>query len=213
MYKVIAKTLKKKLQIIVLEVVQKNQVGFIKGRLLVKNVLLASELITDFHKEGLTSKGCLMIDLAKAYDHLSWEFILKILEAIDLPAEMISLIKKCICSVSYSVVVNGELNDHFAGKKGLCQCDPISSLLFVLVMDVLSKLLDKGAVNKVFKPHPSCKAPLVTHLSFGYVVLIFLDGSEESLAGIMGILEEFRVISGLRINRKKQNSCLMGVVQ
>ena len=105
---------------------------------------------------------------------------------------------------------HAELNGHFEGKKGLRQGDPISSLLFVMAMDVLYKMLDKGAVDQVFRPHPSCEDPLITHLSFADDVLIFFDGSEESLAGIMSILEEFKAVSGLRINKEKTGLLLDG---
>ena len=65
-YKVIARAMKKKLQLVVEDIVQRNQVGFIQKRLLCENVLLASELVTDFPKEGETRRGCLKIDLSKA---------------------------------------------------------------------------------------------------------------------------------------------------
>lgn len=79
-----------------------------------------------------------------------------------------------------------------------------------MAMDVLSKMLDKGAVDQVFRPHPSCEDPLITHLSFADDVLIFFDGSEECLAGIMSILEEFKAVSGLRINKEKTGLLLDG---
>lgn len=173
LYKVIARVLKKKLQLVVADIVQRNQVGFVQNRLLCENVLLASELVTDFHKEGLTRRGCLKIDLSKAYDNLHWDFVLNLLESFELPQKSREWIKECISTPTYSVIVNGELNGHFEGKKGLRQGDPISFLLFVMAMDVLSKMLDKGAENQVFKPHPSCENPLITHLSFADDVLIF----------------------------------------
>lgn len=91
----------------------------------------------------------------------------------------------------------------FQGHKGLRQGDPISSLLFVLAMDVLSKMLDAGVASNRFKPHPSCEELLITHLSFADDVLVFFDGSEESLRGILEILEEFKQLSGLIINKDK----------
>lgn len=108
------------------------------------------------------------------------------------------------------MIVNGEMNGHFQGKKGLRQGDPISSLLFVMAMDVLSKMLGKGNINQVFKPHPSCEAPLITRLSFSDDVLIFFDSSEEFLYGIMSILEEFKTVSGLKINNEKTEILIDG---
>lgn len=209
-YKVISRLLKKKLQVVVADAVQTNQVGFVKGRLLCENVLLASELVSDFHLPGHTTRGCLKVDLTKAYDNLDWRFLLNVLEAIDLPPIVIDWIKECVTTPSYNLVINGELHGYFEGKKGLRQGDPISSLLFVLAMDVLSKKLDKGVMDGVFGLHPSCEAPLITHLSFADDILIFFDGTEDSLRGILSILEEFRSASGLSISLAKSELMIDG---
>ncbi|KAG7558113.1 Reverse transcriptase domain [Arabidopsis suecica] len=214
-YKVIARLLKQKLKLFISDAVQGNQVGFVQGRHLCENVLLASELVNDFHSEGVTRRGCLQVDLAKAYDNLDWNFLMNVLQAIDLPVVFIGWIKECYTTPSFSVAFNGELIGFFQGKKGLRQGDPISSLLFVLAMDVLSKKLDNGAVSQRFVPHPDCSAPLITHLSFADDVLIFFDGNEESLIGILNILEEFKEGSGLSVNREKtalflDGGCIQG---
>lgn len=177
--------------------------GFIKGRLLCENVLLASEMVTGFHKRGPTTRGCLQIDLMKAYDNLNWEFMLNILTAFGLPEVFINWIKECITSTSFSIAFNGELLDCFPGRKGLRQGDPISSLLFFMAMDILSKLLDKGAVENRFGLHPLGDAPLITHISFADDVLLFFDGTDRSLQGLLEILESFNNWSGLGINRSK----------
>lgn len=77
-------------------------------------------------------------------------------------------------------------------------------------MDVLSKMLDQGAINGHFVIHPECEDPLIIHLSFADDVLIFFDGSADSLRGIMQIMEEFRQVSGLRINKGKTELTLDG---
>lgn len=209
-YKVMARLLKKKLKLCVSDIVQRNQVGFVQDRLLCENVLLATELVKEFNMEGPTTRGCLKIDISKAYDNLSWAFLFKVLQALELPDTFIEWIKECVSTPSYSIVLNGELQGFFPGKKGLRQGDPISSLLFVITMDVLSKMLDRGAIEGRFGIHPECEAPLITHLSFADDVLIFFDGFAESLRGILDILEEFRWISGLRINRQKSELLLDG---
>lgn len=206
-YKVMARLLKKKLKLCVSEIVQRNRVGFVQDRLLCENVLLATELGKDFNDQGPTTKGCLKIDILNAYDNLHWDFLLKVLTALDLPEKFMDWIKECISTPSYSIAINGEMKGFFPGQK---QGDPISSLLFVIAMDVLLKMLDRGAIEGRFGIHPECDAPLITHLSFADDVLIFFDGSEDSLRGILQILEEFRLISGLKINRQKLELLLDG---
>lgn len=209
-YKIIARLLKQKLKLFISEAVQGNQVGFVQGRQLCENVLLASELVNNFNVPTTTSRGCLQVDLAKAYDNLNWQFLLNVLTAIDLPAQFICWLKECFTTTSFSIAFNGELIGFFPGKKGLRQGDPISSLLFVLAMDVLSKKLDRGVIRQQFGLHPQCVAPMVTHLSFADDILIFFDGEENSLLGILDILEEFRLASGLGINKSKTSLFLDG---
>ncbi|CAA7024809.1 unnamed protein product [Microthlaspi erraticum] len=209
-YKVISRLLANRLKLITLDVVQRNQVGFVNSRLLCENVLLAPELVMDFNRPGPTSRGCVQIDITKAYDNVNWSFILNILEALGLPQNFISWIKICITSPYYYVALNGELVGFFPGRKGLRQGDLISSSLFVLAMDVLSKSLDSDADQGRFGVHPLCVNPLVTHLSFADYLLVFFDGKEESLKGIIEILKEFQDASGLALSLRKTSLFLDG---
>lgn len=209
-YKVITRLISKRLNLFIDQAVQSNQVGFIKGRLLCENVLLASELVDNFQAEGDTSRGCLQVDLTKAYDNVNWEFLINILKALNLPPIFINWIWVCISTPSYSIAYNGELIGFFAGKKGIRQGDPMSSHLFVLVMDILARSLDLGAVEGRFVLHPKCLAPMITHLSFADDILVFCDGSLSSLAAILDILDVFKKGSGLGINLQKTALLLDG---
>lgn len=126
-----------------------------------------------------------------------------ILAAFQIPPIFIDWIHACISSPHYSVSLNGELAGFFPGMKGLRQGDPISSSLFVLAMDVLSKELDAAAREGKFGIHPKCAHPLITHLSFADDLLIFFDGSSQSLRGIMQVLRDFQRRTGLALNLRK----------
>lgn len=67
---------------------------------------------------------------------------------------------------------------------GLRQRDQVSYFLFVLVMDVLLRLLEKGSLGNVIRLQSSCQVRLLTHLSFVNDVLVFFDGSEDTLHDI-----------------------------
>ena len=62
---------------------------------------------------------------------------------------------------------------YFKGEKGVRQRDSLFPYLFVIAMNVLSKLLDSAAAHGVFSLHPKCKKIHLTHLSFADDLLIF----------------------------------------
>jgi hypothetical protein len=56
----------------------------------VENILLAQELITDYHKDKGQPRCTLKIDLMKAYDLVSWDFILHCLHCFGAPNKFIA---------------------------------------------------------------------------------------------------------------------------
>lgn len=145
----------------------------------------------------------LKVDIKKAFDTVSWDFVMKLLEAQDFPPTFRCWIKECISSPRFSVAINGELAGFFPGKKGLRQGDLLLSYLFLFVMEALSSLLVKAADSGRIRPHPKCSSPKVTHLLFADDLLIFSNGSRWSLTGICSVMKKFKQISGLSINPEK----------
>lgn len=86
---------------------------------------------------------------------------------------------------------NGTVNGYFKGKRGLRQGDPLSPYLFVIAMNCLSYMLNKAAAQGRIKYHKNCDSMKLTHLSFADDLLIFIDGSIESLQSVLQVLHEF----------------------
>ncbi|XP_056848880.1 uncharacterized protein LOC108820129 [Raphanus sativus] len=212
LYKVISKIIANRLRLILPRLVSENQTAFIKGRLLLENVLLASELVKDYHKEAVSAR-CVMkiIDISKAFDSVQWEFVLRSLEAIGAPARFIHWIKLCISTSSFSVQVNGELAGYFQSKRGLRQGCSLSPYLFVLCMNVLSHKIDKAAQDRKFNFHPCCKALSLTHLCFADDLMIFVEGTKASVEGVLSVFESFKSWSGLSISIEKSTVYMAGV--
>lgn len=54
-----------------------NQSGFVKGRSIIENVLLTQEIVTEIRKKGKPANVVIKLDMAKAYDRVSWFYLMK----------------------------------------------------------------------------------------------------------------------------------------
>ena len=89
------------------------------------------------------------LDIEKAYEHISWDFLFQILERMGFDKKWISWIKWCISTTTFSVLFNGSPMGFFRSSRGLRHGDPLSPYLFVIGMEALSGLL-KRAVEDNF---------------------------------------------------------------
>lgn len=130
-YKVISKLLVAKIKSLLPSIILPNQSAFIRGRLLLENVLLASEIVSGDHRNKGHKRLTLKVDIAKAFDSLSWDFVIACLTALGLHPLFFAWIKECISSPDYSVGINGSLHGYFRGSRGIRQGDPLSHIFLV----------------------------------------------------------------------------------
>ena len=123
----------------------------------------------------------------------------------------INWIKSCLTSPWFSISFNGGLEGYFKGAREVRQGDPLSPYLFVIAMDILSKLLDAAAVHGVFDYHPKCKRTKLTHLCFVDDLMIFTKGNLESIVGIQNVLRLFYSYSWLQLNSDKSEIFSSGI--
>lgn len=213
LYKVISKLIANRLKKILPKCITLNQSAFISERLLMENVLLATEIVKDYHKEDISPRCAMQIDISKAFDSVQWSFLMNVLKALGLPSRFVHWIYLCISSASFSVQVNCELAGYFQSKRGLRQGCSLSPYLFVICMNVLSKMLDEAVVKGRIGYHPKCKNIELTHLCFADDLMIFADGSRHSVEGILKVFEDFDKMSGLKISKEKSVLFMAGSEQ
>jgi len=73
-YKIVAKTLAKRLQPLLDIIIRPNQTGFIKERSIIDNVFLAFESM-EWARESSQDMVMLLLDFEKAYDRVEWGFL------------------------------------------------------------------------------------------------------------------------------------------
>ncbi|XP_062103874.1 uncharacterized protein LOC133814991 [Humulus lupulus] len=147
-YKCISKMLCSRLASILPSLINPNQGAFIKHRTLASNVLIFQYLIKGYNRKNSSPRCAMKIDPSKAYDLIDWDFLENLLKALCFPSRFIRWIMICLRGTSYSLLLNGRIQGQFKGGKGLRQGDPISPLLFVIVMDYLTRMLIKASNDK-----------------------------------------------------------------
>jgi hypothetical protein len=78
-------------------------------------------------------------DLEKAYNHVNWDFLLYMLRRNNFGGKWCTWIAHCISLVYFSLLVNDTPTGFFSSSHGLRQWDPLSPLLFVIVMEAFGK--------------------------------------------------------------------------
>jgi hypothetical protein len=107
-------------------------------------VVATHEIIHDAVKQD--KKGMLlMLDYERAYDRVDWHFLKEMLISRCFGPKWIRWILCLVEGGSISIRVNDEISPYFKPGKGLRQGDPLSPLLFNVVIDVFSRMLVKAA--------------------------------------------------------------------
>ncbi|KAL9662345.1 hypothetical protein QQ045_027178 [Rhodiola kirilowii] len=113
------------------------------------------------------------LDMAKAYDGVSWSFILASKRAFGFSETWCDLIFRCISNCYYSVRWDGKNFGFFKSMCGVRQGDPLYPGLFVIAMEWLND------------------------------VLILINGCKPSMRGLKELVDRFCLISRQLLNPEK----------
>jgi hypothetical protein len=142
-YKILVKALARRLQLVVGALISKSQNAFIGACQILDSALIANEYLNSRLRSGIPGVLC-KLDLEKAFDHLNWDFIYSILMHTRFGSKWRKWISVCISTARFSILINGNPHGIFNSSRGLHQGDPLSPLLFVLVIDAFSRMLSRS---------------------------------------------------------------------
>jgi hypothetical protein len=196
-YKIIAKVLANRLRRVVAKIISNPQNAFVNGRQILDSVLLANECLDSRIKSGEPGLLC-KLDIEKAYDHVNWDFLLYMLRRCGFGERWYSWIAHCISSVRFSVLVNGTPSGFFSSSRGIRQGDPLSPLLFVIVMEAFSKLfsisVQRGFLSGFSVGSNSNGVINISHLLFADDTLVFCGTSPDHLLYLRMLLLSFEAV-------------------
>lgn len=203
--KLLTKVLANRVNTVINKLVDEVQSAFISGRQIAESIFQVSEVC-----HSLKSKGCkglvLKIDFEKAFDSINWDFLLEVLQVMGFGERFINWIRVLLNSMRISILVNGSPTKEFTPNRGLRQGDPLSPLLFILVGEVLNKLIAQARKINFLKgiSFPGSHQE-ISLLQFVDDTILFIEDNMNSIRAVKKILQIFQMLSGLKINLDKSN--------
>lgn len=205
-YKIISKVIANRLKRVIDNIISRFQSAFIKGRQINDNILLASELMTFIHKARRhKSNWCaLKLDMAKAYDKVSWNFLTTVMKKMNFPDQFTQLIQQCVSTVSFGLLLNGQRIGSFSPLRGLRKGDPLSPFLFILCANVLSLMLLKAEEeNDIEGIRYARTGPMISQLMYADDTVLFFKADQSSCEKVKKILQDYCVLAGQKVNFDK----------
>lgn len=201
--KLITKILANRLSSKLNEMVAANQSAFVKGQSIHDNFMMVQQLTRFFHVRRLP-RTLLKLDITKAFDSVSWAFLLEVLGHLGFGRHWRNLLSNLLATSSTRVLLNGTPGDYINHRRGLRQGDPLSPMLFILIMDVLTSLIIRAEQLGLLQP---LAAGTNTHGMSLYAddVALFTTTSIAELQLVKEILSKFGHATGLHTNMAKSS--------
>ena len=155
-------------------------------------------------KTGSIGFLAIKVDLEKAYDRLSWEFISDTLYKAWIPSDLIQVIMACMTSATMRVLWNGEATEEFSHSRGIRQGCPLSPYLFVLCIERLSHRIHNTITAGKWHPIMLSRNGIpLSHLFFDDDLLLFAEATVKQARVISATLADFCDFSDAKINVNK----------
>jgi len=174
-------------------------------------VVILHEVLHSFkHKK---EKGIILkLDFEKAYDRVSWSFLEEVMTTRNFAPTWVKWIVQAVKGGRVAVDINGVRGEFFRSFKGLRQGDPLSPILFNLVADALSTMLNSASrVGDIQGVVPDLVEGGLTHLQYMDDTIIFLAHYDLNIRNMKFILYCFEAMSGLKINYEKSEVFSVGL--
>jgi hypothetical protein len=198
--KIVSKLLTTRLQRQLPALIDTNQTGFLHGRCISETFIHALEIIQCSQKCKAPAFA-IKLDFAKAFDTVNWCSLQAILRARGFPPQWCAWIHELLSTSKTAILVNGCQGPWFPCRRGLRQGNPLSPYLFLLVADVLPRLIQAdGGVLHPLTPDAPCPV-----LQYADDTLIVTKADAGSIERLKRILDSFAAATGLKINFGKSS--------
>lgn len=138
LYKIIAKVLANRVKEILPWIISPNQGGFVSSSQILDGIITSHE-VSHLALKSNRDRMLLKLDVSKAYDRVDCSFLLKVLGMFSFGEKKLSIIKECISSNSFLVLINRAVAGYFLGRRDLCHGNPLSPFILIIMVEALGR--------------------------------------------------------------------------
>lgn len=199
--KLFSKALVHRLQPLIPSLVDRDQTGFLLGRSIAENFVYAADLLSACYKRKQPTV-VLKLDFRKAFDSVNWDRLDSILAIRGFDKTWRRWVRQILSTGKTAVLLNGVPGRWINCQNGLRQGDPLSPYLFIIVADVLQKMINAASLSGVL-PHPLLADATCPVLQYADDTLILVKAELLAIVHLKSILDQFSSATGLDINFHK----------
>ncbi|XP_058776733.1 uncharacterized protein LOC131651072 [Vicia villosa] len=173
-----------------------NQSAFVPNRGLQDGVLVLNEVV-DYAKRNNKELFLFKVNFKKAFDSVFWGYQLYVLKRMNFWPKWLGWIQACVCSSSFSILINGSPTIDFQAGKDLRQGDPLSKFHYILAAEGLAGPLRNTIATHYYRHFSLGDNIQVELLQFSDDTILLGQPTWENLGTIKALLRRaiFRFIS------------------
>ncbi len=180
-----------------------DQAGFVPGRLITDHTRLASE-VAHLSNSTNTDGYIISLDQAKAYDKTDIAWLLRVLSAMGIPEDLISLIEDVTHCCHTRVRINSGLSSPFVLNVGLRQGDPLSPILYDFSIELLGMHMRKHLTGI-----SCCGLPPAKLIMYTDDMNLFMS-TKENFRLVRQVMTDTMLAIGCRFNLDKTDILVVG---
>ena len=196
-FKLITKTLSKKLTEVIKDTISVSQTAYIPGRQITDNIHQMLNMIEESTKAN-TESMLVSLDAEKAFDSVEHWYIKEVLKKLGL-LDFVKTFDLLYKNQMVNILLNGSKAGSYTIKNGVKQGDALSCILFILCIEPLIRNIQNDPKINAIKLNTKCSKIV----AYADDVACMIKPDHDSLTRIFGHYEQLTNLSGLKLNADK----------
>lgn len=200
-YRLLAKTLANRLQLVLGRAISPTQTAFVQGRRIGHNIITAQLLLHASPDDSHLVAA--LLDFSKAYDTIHRPFLLSVMSAMGVPEDFCKWVKTLLQDTQACASFNGYLSGMHQFFAGVRQGCPLAPLLYNFVAEALLRFLKHKGICVVIH------GVSLTASQYADDTQVYLP-SHNSVPAFVSVMDVFGQASGQKMNLDKSLLLLLG---